>query len=135
MTVPFPVLLLWAVAATALAIFVTWAIYQLLPEKVFLRDGRIVKKYRGMVEEIRISDIFEIRYHYHAVVGCVAVWEFIGRNEKRILVDGRAKGIDSVFSNLERVLPGFSLAEFNRKFDEGDVEDAIDVWKAGWLSK
>ena len=125
-----PAIVLAAVAAIGFAAFIAWAVYPLLPEKVFLRDQAIVRKYKGTVEGIQISEISEIKYHYHAVVGFVAVWEFIGRNSKTLLVGGEAKGIDAVLGNLEKVLPGFSLAEFNRKFDEGDVEDVIHVWKA-----
>jgi len=31
---------------------------------------------------------------------------------------------------LERLLPRFSLAEFERKFRQGDLEDSIEVWNA-----
>ena len=31
---------------------------------------------------------------------------------------------------LERNLPGFSIAEFQRRFEMGDVEDTIEVWCA-----
>jgi hypothetical protein len=130
MTVPFPVIVLALVAAIGLAGFIAWVIYQLLPEKVFLRDQTIVKKHRGKIEEMAISEVSEIKYHYHAVVGFVAVWEFIGRNAKRLLVHSEAKGVDHVLSTLEKTLPGFSLSESERKFGEGDVEDVIDVWKA-----
>jgi hypothetical protein len=130
MSVPFPVLVLYAVLAMGLAIFLAWVIYQTLPEKVILRDGRIMRKYRGTVEEISTSEISEIKYHYHAVVGFVAVWEFVGKNEKRLLVDDQAKGIDALLSSLEGVLPAFSLVEFKRRFDEGELVDVINVWKA-----
>lgn len=41
MTVPFPVaVLVLGVAAIGLAAFVAWVVYQLLPEKVFLRNIR-----------------------------------------------------------------------------------------------
>jgi hypothetical protein len=130
MSVPFPVLVLYAVLAMGLAIFLAWVIYQTLPEKVILRDGRIMRKYRGTVEEISTSEISEIKYHYHAVVGFVAVWEFVGKNEKRLLVDDQAKGINALLSSLEGVLPAFSLVEFKRRFDEGELVDVINVWKA-----
>ena len=130
MTVPFPLAVLALVAAIGLGAFITWAIYPLLPEKISLRDQTIIWKYRGKQEQMPISDISEIKYHYHAVVGFVAVWEFIDRSAKRLLVHGEAKGIETVLSSLENALTGFSLVEFQRKFDEGDVQDVIDVWKA-----
>jgi hypothetical protein len=58
------------------------------------------------------------------------VWEFIDKNARSLSVDGNAKGVDEVLTSLEKSLVGFSLADLKRKFDEGDVEDAIDVWKA-----
>lgn len=77
-----------------------------------------------------IADVARIKYHYHAVVGFVAVWEFIDKNARSLLVDGDAKGAGDLLAGLEKSLSGFSLADFKRKFDEGDVEDAIDVCKA-----
>ena len=130
MTAPFSLIVLALITAIAFGAFVAWALYQLLREKVFLCDQAIVTKYRGKEAQMPISDIAEIKYHYHAVVGFVAVWEFIGVNADRLLVRGDAKGIETVLSTLERVITGFSLNEFNRKFDQGDVEDVIDVWKA-----
>ena len=130
MTVPFPVVVLALVAAIGMAAFVAWAVYQLLPEKVFLRNHTMVKKYGGKIEQMPIADIGEIKYHYQAVVGFVAVWEFIDKNARSLSVDGNAKGVDEVLTSLEKSLVGFSLADLKRKFDEGDVEDAIDVWKA-----
>jgi len=123
-------IVLAALVAIAFVAFVAWAVYPLRPEKVFLRDGTLVKKHKGKVEEIRVSDISGIKYHYQAVVGFVAVWEFIGRGSKSVSVGSEAKGIDAVLGSLEKSLPGFSLAEFRRQFDEGDVEDSIDVWTA-----
>lgn len=125
-----PALAVAAFVTLAFAVFVAWAVYPMLPEKVFLRDGALVKKSRGKVEQIPVADISRIKYHYHAVVGFVAVWEFVGRGRRSVLVSGEAKGIDAVLASLEGSLPGFSLAEFRRQFDEGDVEDSLDVWTA-----
>ena len=117
------------VAATGLAAF-AWAGYQRLLEKVFLRGHAIVKKHRGDIEQMPIADIAQIRYHYHAVVGFIAVWEFIDKNARSLRVDGDAKGVEDLLAGLEKSLAGFSLADFKRQFDEGGVEEAIDVWKA-----
>jgi hypothetical protein len=131
MTASLPAIVLVVAAAIGLAGLIAWVAYNLLPEKVLLRNQTIVKKYRGKIEQMPLSDVSQIRYHYHAVVGFVAVWEFIDKNAASLSVDAKAKGVDDVLSGLEKFLPGFSLAEFKRKFGEGDVEDAIDVWKAG----
>ena len=129
MPVPVQALILAVIVAIGLAL-IAWIAYQMRPEKVLLRGQTILKKYRGQTEELPLSDISEIKYHYHAVVGFIAVWEFIGKSGRSLLVDAKANGIDDVLTNLEQLLPGFSLADFKRRFDKGDVEDAIDVWKS-----
>jgi hypothetical protein len=121
--------LLAMVAVVTLVALVTWAIHQLQPERVSLHDETIVKKYRGKVERMPVIQVAEIKYHYHAVVGFAAVWEFLDKNDRSLLVDAEASGIGGVLAGLEERLPGFSLADFGRKFSEGDVEDSIDVWK------
>ena len=130
MTAPSLLLGLALAAAIGCAALIAGAIYLLRPEQVFLRDQTILKKHKGRREQMSIVDISEIRYHYHAVVGFVAVWEFVARGGKSLSVDGKAKGIDDVLRGLEKSLPGFSLVDFKRKFDEGDVEDTIDVWRS-----
>lgn len=127
MSVPGQALILATVVAIGLAL-VAWFAYQMRRETVLLRGQAILKKYRGHTEELPLSDLSQIKYHYHAVVGFVAVWEFIAKTGKSLVVDAKANGIDDVLNKLEELLPGFSLAEFKRKFDKGDVEDAIDVW-------
>lgn len=130
MTVHLFFVVLALVIIVGLAASIGWFVYVSLPEKVFLRDQMIVRKYGGKQQEMPVSDISEIKYHYHAVVGFVAVWEFIGTNADRLLVDGDAKGVDDLLNVLEKVLTGFSLVRFKRRFDEGDVVDVIDIWKA-----
>lgn len=130
MTVPASAVLSALLLATGLAAFIAWVVYQLLPAKVYVRDRTIVKKHGRKVEYMPISDISAINYHYHAAVGFSAVWEFVDRNARSLVVDVEAKGVGAVLGALEKVLPGFALTEFKQKFDAGDVEDSIEVWKA-----
>lgn len=112
------------------AVFLVWVVYQMLPEKVFLLDGKIVKKHKRNTEQLHLSHLSEIKFHYHAVVGFLGMWEFIDNAGVSLKVDANAKGIKDLIASLDRELPGFSAKEFDRKFREGDVEDSIDVWKA-----
>lgn len=90
----------------------------------------MVKKHKGERERMSLADISKIHFHYHAVVGFVAEWEFVDIAGNTLVIDAKATGIESLISSLEKALPGFSIAEFDRKFRQGDVEDTIDVWKA-----
>jgi hypothetical protein len=58
------------------------------------------------------------------------VWEFIDASANSLTGDDSARGIKELKAALEQVLPGFSSANFERKFRAGDIEDSIDVWKA-----
>lgn len=122
---------LWllALCVVALLTLLAWAIYYLLPEKVFLLDGRIVKKHKGQTEELLLSRLSEIKFHYHAVVGFIGIWEFVDKDANTLSVDAKAKGIKELIAALEKELPGFSSTSFDQRFREGDVEDTIDVWK------
>ena len=82
------------------------------------------------VKTIDLSELIEIKFHYHAVVGYIAVWEFIDRNNTSLTIDQKEIGIKKVLGFLENNLDGFSLKDFDRMFKEGDVEDTLDIWKA-----
>lgn len=103
-----------------------WTVY----ERVLLVEDCLVKKHKFKTERMPLVDISEIKFHYHAVVGFIAVWEFIDTKGDTLLINARAIGIKKLIVGLEEKLPGFSQAEFDRKFREGDVEDSIDVWKS-----
>lgn len=110
-------------------ISVGWIVWYLLTEKIFVIDNQILKKHRGHTQRLNLTELKEIKYHYHAVVGFVSVWEFIDYNENSILVDGNAKNIDRALSRLESILPEFTLSSFKKRFEAGDVVDTIEVWE------
>ncbi|GAB1263491.1 hypothetical protein [Aurantivibrio infirmus] len=115
----------------AVTLFITVGIlaWNLLPERVYLKEGFIQKKYRGKSEGIKLSELKEILYSYHAVVGFIGVWEFYDINGKELTVDSQALGVKSLLSALEQQLNNFSLKTFQQEFEAGDVEDTIHVWK------
>lgn len=76
-----------------------------------------------------LADMVEINYHYHAVVGFLASWEFVSRSGASLCVAGNAWGMKAALHALEQSLPGFSIAEFERKLQAGDVEDTLEVWR------
>lgn len=117
-------------AALALAGLVVLTGFYFLPEKVALLERTIVKRHRGKAERMPLTSVFTIKFQYHAVVGFVAVWEFIDTNGNSLMVDDAARGMKELKAALERELPEFSIADFERKLREGDVEDSIDVWSA-----
>ncbi|MGD8912338.1 MAG: hypothetical protein PVJ68_06295 [Candidatus Thiodiazotropha sp.] len=120
---------IWISLAVNVLAFIAWIVWEQQPEKVTFVNGLLVKKYKGRSESIVISDLVEIKYHYHAVVGFISTWEFNGKDGGSLRVDGEAKGISEVLSQLEKILPTFSLSSFETQFDAGDVEDTIDVWR------
>ena len=120
---------IWIGLAVIVSAFIAWVVWENQPEKVALTNGSLTKKYKGKEESIEISNLLEIKYHYHAVVGFISTWEFIDKNGGSLKVDGEAKGIVEVFTQLEKILPKFSLNSFKKQFKSGDVEDTIDVWR------
>ncbi len=121
---------IWFGLVTFVIAFITWIIGKGRPDLKSLTcaNGILTKRDNRGEESIRLSDLSEIKYHYHAVVGFISQWEFINRQGQSLSVDGETPGIETVLSQLEELLPGFSLNEFKTKFDEGDVEDTIHVW-------
>lgn len=120
---------IWSGTAIFMFVFIAWIIWALQPEKVFCSDRTLTRKHKGKLESIEIRELVEIKYHYHAVVGFISTWEFINRNGGSLIIDGEAKNISEVLSQLERILPGFSLANLKVMFESADVEDVLDVWK------
>lgn len=120
---------IWLVFTIIVVAFIAWILWECQREKVVCDSRIITKKYKGKHESIKISDLAEIKYHYHAAVGFLSTWEFIDRNGSLLRIDGKSEGITEVLSDLERILPNFTLGNFKEQFDTGDVEDIIDVWK------
>ncbi|QDH68912.1 hypothetical protein [Marilutibacter alkalisoli] len=112
-----------------IAVAVLWGAIVALPERVRLRGDRIVVRRGLRLESIAVADIRAIRFHYHAVVGFVSVWELVSRHGCSLMIEGRAWGARSVLGALEVRLPGFSLQELDRQFEQGDVEDTLELWR------
>lgn len=122
------------VAATAAlavaAAFAAWAAWQVFPERVRCSKRELVKSHGCRKESMPLAEIAQIDFHYHAVVGFVSAWEFVSHSGAKLLVDGDARGIAAALQALEKNLAGFSMAQFKQQFEEGDVEDSIEVWRA-----
>ncbi|MBQ4834903.1 MULTISPECIES: hypothetical protein [Pseudoalteromonas] len=118
----------WAFIAAAI-ILITWLVWIYRREKVFLKDGRFCKKYQFVVESLEISELTKISYHYHAVVGFVAIWELVDSRGNKLVIDGRAKGVWQVMSELQHFLPEFTLKNFDSAFASGDVVETIEIWQ------
>lgn len=121
--------MIWLGCAIVSAVLVPWLVWLLLPERAIIAGNRLLWKHRARSQSLQIRDIEAIHYHYHAVVGFVSVWEFIDDRGNSLTIDGNALGIKQVLLTLETRLPGFSMTEFNRQFESGDVEDSLDVWR------
>jgi hypothetical protein len=106
-----------------------WAAWQLLIERVSCVDGEILKWQAWRKDSMSLEELEQINYHYHAVVGFVSCWEFVSRSGRSLSVDGHARGLKVTLQSLESQLPGFSMAEFQRQFAAGDVEDTLEVWR------
>ena len=104
-------------------------IWTLQPDRVSCVNGRIIKKARGKTESVALSELSAIKFSYHAVVGFVGVWEFIDADSRVVCVSTESWGVKEMLRQIENSLPGFSLLEFERMFQAGDVEDTLDVWQ------
>lgn len=117
--------------ASVLAALVCWIVYTVWPERVVVADGKIIKRHRfRTTDELPLAELAEIKFHYHAVVGFVGVWEFVAMSGRSFAVETNSNVMPKALVALEGVLPNFSVVAFERRFHEGDVEDTLDVWKA-----
>jgi hypothetical protein len=96
-------------------------------DRVTYKNHRLVKKGLLKNNSINIVHLNEIKFHYHAVVGFISVWEFIDSTGNSLEINGKAKGLKKVLL-LEQDLAGFSLNNFKQLFDSGDVVDTLEVW-------
>ncbi|RDH86555.1 MAG: hypothetical protein DIZ78_06490 [endosymbiont of Escarpia spicata] len=122
-------ILIWTGLTVFVFVFIAWIVWNIQPERVACTSQTLIKKYKGKTESIELVDIDEIKYHYHAAAGFLSEWEFIDRNGGSLKIDGESKGIEQVLSQLESILPSFSLDDFKIMFKAGDVEDSLNVWK------
>ena len=109
-----------------------WIVYTVWPERVVVADGKLVKRHGWRtIDVLPLTELAQIKYHYHAVVGFTAVWEFISVSGRSFTVATYSNTMPKALAELEGRLRNFSVEDFNRKFQEGDVEDTLDVWSAG----
>jgi hypothetical protein len=92
-----------------------------------VNDQWLIKKQRLRRETMLVSDLVQIKFHYHAVVGFVATWEFISKSGQAMLAEANSID-DKLLAKLERHVPNFSSKRFYAAFHDGDVEDTIEVW-------
>lgn len=88
-----------------------------------------MKKYKLDSQRLALSELKEINYHYHAAVGFLSNWEFVDKEGRCLDVDGKAIGMSKVLSILDSSLSGFSLSDFKKQFEDGDIEDVLNVWR------
>jgi hypothetical protein len=78
---------------------------------------------------MELANLAEIKFHYHAVVGFLCVWEFVAKSG--VSLEHSSSHIsERLLQALEQSIPGFTAADFHRKFEDGDVEDSLEVWRA-----
>jgi hypothetical protein len=118
-----------ATLAVVFAALLGWVIWRLQPDKVSYVNGVVHVKAGGKKESVALSEVSAIKFSYHAVVGFIGVWEFTTNSGRVVCVSSEARGIKETMPQIEKALSGFSLEEFERKFQAGDVEDTLDVWQ------
>jgi len=99
--------------------------------KFILLNNGFIKAYSFFKKEsIKLSELSEINYHYQAAVGLfVSVWELKDIYGKEIIFSWPTLGKTALLEELENQLEGFSLKNFQKLFDEGDVDDTLELWK------
>lgn len=105
----------------------------LSPEKAFVCNDKLYKRHMFRSEELAMENLEKIIFHYHAAVGFVGTWEFVSTSGKSLEIDSKANGMNKVLSFLENELENFSINEFDKKFEDGDVVDSIDVWRSATM--
>jgi len=113
----------------AIGAVITWVGYQKTQERALIENGKLIKKQFWRSEALSLADISTVRYRYHGVSGFVAVWEFRDCHANTLVVESSAKGLDSVFAELQKQLPGFTLIDFEQLCRDGDVVDTLEIWK------
>ena len=107
---------------------VAWVVYYLWPDTLNFMDGVLIKKQKWRVERLPVAELASIRFHYHAVVGFVCVWEFVAASG-HIISLYRNSMDKKLIALLEKNVPNFSASKFYADFEQGDVEDTLEVWK------
>lgn len=119
-----------------LVVFVTWL--RRIERKTLQRlqrasydNGQIFLSNADSAEKLDIVDIQEIRHSWVAAVFYAAYWEIDGKSGTTLKIDSTAIGLEQLLFQLERLLPGFSVAEVKRAVSDGDIHgETICAWKA-----
>lgn len=99
-------------------------------EWVQMRNDRIIHRTPFRRDEIPLADLKVIYYHYSAAVGIMDFqWEFCSNDGRKIKADIFTFGRSRLLRHLEGNLPGFSMLRFKLLFEDGDVDDTLEVWK------
>ena len=94
-----------------------------------LRDKHIVHRTMFSRHDIALSDLTAVYYHYSAVVGYEFLWEFCSKNGTKITADLLTLGRSRLLTKLEKDLSGFSMQRFRQLFEDGAVDDTLEVRK------
>lgn len=107
---------------------VTAIIYRKSQEKTVIQNGKLFKSQFLRRESLVLDAIVSIKYRYYAEDGFVAVWEFVDNHDNKLIVESTANGLQKVFEELQHLLPGFSLADFEQQINHAKREDCISIW-------
>ncbi|MGB0204623.1 MAG: hypothetical protein ACPF9K_06180 [Neptuniibacter sp.] len=108
---------------------VYWVVSVSRSPLIVVSEDKIQIKAKGNLSYLNLDDLAAIKLHYHAVVGFKCLWEFIDSQGQSMMISGETKGINEALSDLEKVLPNFSISEVEGSVKNGDVEDILNVWK------
>lgn len=107
-------------------------VFYLWPTRVVVVDGKIVRRHIWRTTaEIALAELAQINFHYQAVVGFIGVWEFVSQSGQSFTVETYSNRVPKGLVVLEKLLPNFSASVFDQQFQEGDIEDTLEVWRAG----
>jgi len=112
--------------------WITWLVYRNSEERVFISDDKLIKKQFWRRESLALDAIRAIGYRYYreSNSGFIAAWEFNDAEQKPMVVESNAKGLDSVFAQLQQQLPQFSLDQFEQQLQHGKTQQGrVEIWR------
>lgn len=98
-------------------------------ECVFVRNSELIHLASFRLQRMRLNELVELRFHYHAVVGFVGVWECRDAKQNSLNFAHSSIGRKTLLRKFERELEGFSIDHFQKLFEDGDIEDELLVWR------
>lgn len=125
---------IWTGTALLSVAFIYWGIIRPARAnliRISFDDVAITKVSKDQVTSINFADIVAVRYEYSAIGGFLAVWVLLDGEGQTFELASDGGRVEELPAILESALPGFSVKDLEKKFEDGDVEDAIDVWKRG----